>query len=85
MATIEQVRNAMHAAPFQPFRVRLADGRSYLVRHPDFISIPMQPRGRNIAVHDDDGPHWIDLGLVSELYLDPSTSPVEPSPEDNGA
>ena len=67
MATIEQVREAMHRAPFQPFTVHLVDGRSYLVKHPDFISIPTTRHGRDLTVHDDDGPHWIDLNLVVEL------------------
>jgi hypothetical protein len=85
MATVEQVGNAMHAAPFRPFRVRLVDGRSYLVRHPDFVALPTAPRRRDITVHDDDGPHWIDLGLVSELYLEASPSAAEPGAEGNGA
>jgi hypothetical protein len=72
MATIEQVRNAMHAVPFRPFTVRLVDGRAYSVRHPDFISIPTTARGRDLTVHDDNGPHWIDLGLVVELHPEPT-------------
>ncbi|MFI5458856.1 MAG: hypothetical protein ACHRXM_25795 [Isosphaerales bacterium] len=67
MATIEQLRNATHAVPFQPFTVHLVDGRSYLVKHPDFIALPAPPRGRDLTVHDEDGPHWIDLNLVVEL------------------
>jgi len=67
MATIRRLRNATHAIPFQPFTVHLIDGRSYLVKHPDFIALPAPPRGRDLAVHDEDCPHWIDLNLVVEL------------------
>jgi hypothetical protein len=74
MATIEQVRNVMHAVPFQPFTVHLVDGRRYLVKHPDFIAIPTTPRGRDLTVHDDDGPHLIDLNLVVELHAEPAAA-----------
>ena len=52
MATIEQVRNAMHAVPFQPFTVHLVDGRSYLVRHPDFNLHPPPLNRSSQAVFD---------------------------------
>ncbi len=78
MATIEQVRNAMHAQPFQPFTVHLVDGRSYLVKHPDFISVSSQPRGRDLTVHDDNGPHYIDLGLVVEIHPQPAATSSGP-------
>jgi hypothetical protein len=80
MATIEQMRGVMHAVPFQPFRVRLVDGRSFAVRHPDFIAIS-PGRGRECTIHDDDGPHFLDLGLVVEIH--PETAPAAiPPPSD---
>jgi len=33
MATRNQVRKAMHAQPFQPFTLHLADGRKFVVKH----------------------------------------------------
>jgi hypothetical protein len=57
MATREQVREAMHRQAFLGFTVRLVDGRTYFVRHPDFVSIPTTDHGRDLTVHDDDGPH----------------------------
>jgi hypothetical protein len=66
MATIEQVRNAMHRQPFRGFTIRLVDGRSYRVKHPDFISVPETPRGRDLVVHDN-GTHHVDILLVVEI------------------
>jgi hypothetical protein len=80
VATIEQIREAMHVQPFQGFTLRLADGRSYSVRHPDFISVPELPRGRNLVVHDREGMHPIDILLVVEVQV---PQPAEP-PQDNG-
>jgi hypothetical protein len=67
MATIEMVRAAMHAAPFRGFIIRLTDGRSYYVKHPDFISVPASPRGRDLVLHDDAGTHRIDIMHVVEV------------------
>jgi hypothetical protein len=75
MAMLNQVRDAMHRQPFRPFTLYLVDGRSYLVRHPDFISIPVSPRGRDLTVHDDDGSHMIDMGLIVELHV-PDPAPA---------
>jgi hypothetical protein len=36
---LSAIRDAVHKQPFQPFRLRLADGRAVTVRHPDFIAI----------------------------------------------
>lgn len=46
--TIEQLRATQRAQPFVPFTVHLADGRSYLIDHPDFIA--SHPQGRTIIV-----------------------------------
>ena len=47
MPTIQQVRDAMHTQPFRTFTVKLVDGQSYTVKHPDFISVPTLPRSRS--------------------------------------
>jgi hypothetical protein len=47
--TIEQLRATVKAQPFVPFTLRLADGRSYEIRHSDFIS--SHPQGRAIIVY----------------------------------
>jgi hypothetical protein len=36
---IDQIRAVMHAAPFQPFIIHVADGNTAAVPHPDFIAI----------------------------------------------
>lgn len=87
MATREQVRDAMHQAPFRPFTVRLTDGRSYVVRHPDFVSVPASDRGRDLVIHDDAGTHRIDLLHVVEVEEPDPGRPgsAEARAEGNGA
>jgi hypothetical protein len=69
MAIIEQVRDAMHTQPFRAFTVKLVDGQSYAVKHPDFISVPTSPRGRDLVIHDKEGMHLIDLSLVVDVHI----------------
>lgn len=66
--TIEQLRSTHQANPFQPFTIRLADGRSLHVPHRDFLS--HSPSGRTVIVyHEDESFSIIDLLLVTELEV----------------
>jgi hypothetical protein len=80
VATIEQVRDAMRHAPFT---LRLVDGRSFTIKHRDFISVPPFPQGRAITIHGEDKHvHQIDVLLVQSVdYPDPDAAPP---PESNG-
>ena len=68
--TTEQLRTALQAAPFRPFTIRMADGRSFSVPHPDFLSV--SPAGRTVVIyHPDDSASIVDLLLMTELELAP--------------
>jgi len=56
MATREQIRYLQTARPFQPFRIKLAGGDTFLVTHPELASCSVN--GRELVVHDDDVPGW---------------------------
>lgn len=34
----DRIRQLLHAVPFQPFVIRLADGSAHVVKHPDFVA-----------------------------------------------
>jgi hypothetical protein len=72
--TIDQLNEAMHGNPFRPFTIRMADGRSFEVRHRDFIS--RSPSGRTVAVHGEgDSFRVLDLLLMTELEIHRSDQP----------
>jgi len=72
--TVEQLNNVHHAQPFRPFTIHLGDGRSFFVKHRDFLS--RSPSGRTIIVHgDDDRFSILDLLLVTELEVHASGEP----------
>lgn len=69
--TTEQLQSALHAQPFQPFALRLADGRSLSVPHRDFVA--HKPGGRiAIVVSDDESHVAVDLLLVVSLDFPPA-------------
>jgi hypothetical protein len=73
--TTEQLRTAHRSTPFQPFTIRMADGRAFSIPHPDFLSI--SPAGRTVVVFNVDGSaNVLDLLLMTEIELSaPSNSP----------
>ena len=63
--TIQELRKMLHAQPFRPFDIHLADGRSVSVNHPEFVG--ETPSGRTIGVGTVDGFEIVDLLLVTSL------------------
>jgi hypothetical protein len=65
---IEQFRATLHQQPFRPFKIRMADGRSFDVVHRDFVAI--SPNGRSAIVFQHDESYSVlDLLLMSELQV----------------
>jgi hypothetical protein len=70
--TLERIRAVHRALPFQPFTIRVADGRSFHVTHPELLSI--SPSGRTIVVnYGVEDFSVIDLLLVTEIQVTPSS------------
>jgi hypothetical protein len=69
--TIEQLRHAHQAQPFQPFSLHLADGKQLDVPHREFLS--HSESGRTVIVHER-GEAWnvVDLLLVTRLEFSPA-------------
>jgi len=72
--TVQQLTTVLHAQPFQPFTIHMADGRQFHVKHSDFLS--RSPSGRTIIIYnDDDSFSILDLLLVTELEVHPPAKP----------
>ena len=71
----EQLRQSLRAAPFEPFRIHLADGRSFDVPHAEFAWLV--PTGRTIHVFSskERASEQIDVPLIASIgpIDDPST------------
>jgi hypothetical protein len=81
MATRDQIRDAMHRQPFRPFTVRLVDGRSFEVQHPDFIAVSDSDRARDLTIYSG-SMHRIDLLHVTEI--EQSITPSSPAADGGG-
>jgi hypothetical protein len=73
---IEELKKAKDRRPFEPFEIRMADGRSLLIKHPD--SVAWDPDQTRIAVCGLPGGAWeiVDVALVLSLGVKPPASPV---------
>jgi len=61
------IREALHRQPFEPFVIRLADGRALPVPHPDYVAVGAQ---RMVAVAEDDSWSVIEPLLIVSLDYD---------------
>jgi hypothetical protein len=68
--TTEALHRVHTARPFRPFSLRLGDGQSLPVKHPEMLSY--SPKGRTAVVYLNDGSFEIvDLLLVTGLEVHP--------------
>ena len=81
---VDQIRDAIHAQPFRPFALRLVDGTTHIVTHPEWVTIPPGRRPRDIICWVSRGndaeqhrAHWVDVGLVTELIV--PWAPAQPA------
>ena len=62
---LQGIRDALQHRPFEPFVIRLADGRSLDVRHPEMVAVGKR---RVIVVQPDDS--WSVLEPLMVVSLD---------------
>ena len=74
--TLNQFRQALTKQLFRPFRIILADGRSFTIEHPEFVA--MDPRGREVTFYEEDGTqHFLEAMLIAEVIVPPSPEPSQ--------
>ena len=62
--TLNQFRQALLRQPFRPFKLVLADGRSFTIEHPEFAA--MNPNGREVTFYEEDGTqHFLEALLIA--------------------
>jgi hypothetical protein len=61
---IQGVREALHREPIQPFAIRLADGRSLPIPHPDFVAVGKR---RLVVIAEDDSWSFVEPLMIVSL------------------
>ena len=65
---IPRIRELLHAAPFQPFTIRISDGREYQVPTSDHAAV--SPTGHRLVIFNDAGGQADLAGLhVASIYI----------------
>lgn len=79
---IAEIRSLLHAQPFRPFLIYVADGGRIPVKHEDFVALA--PTGREMIVYQPEGT-WqvIDVPLVTRLQILRNGSKKRSSPGSN--
>ena len=61
---IQGVREALRKEPFEPFVIRLADGRSLPVHHPEFVAVGKR---RLVVIDDHDSSSFVEPLMIVSL------------------
>lgn len=65
---IDELKKAHRSQPFEPFTIRVADGREYDVVHPEFLAF--SATGRTIVVMTpDDLFEIIDTMMITSIHM----------------
>ncbi len=68
--SVEGIKEALHQAPFRPFRIRMTRGREYVVDHPDFLSVSRSYRRLYISINEEDRVDTLDTLMIESLHYD---------------
>jgi hypothetical protein len=62
-----RIRELIHASPFQPFIIRMADGRDYRIDHPDYV-LAAASDVPQITIEEPDGAqHFLSALMVTSV------------------
>lgn len=69
-----RVRELLHATPFEPFIIRMADGKEYRVGHPDFV-LAASNEQTQVVIEDAAGAmHYLSPLLITSLDRAPRST-----------
>jgi len=62
-----RIRELLNTTPFQPFIIRMADGKEYRINHPDFV-LAASTEVPQITIEEPDGSqHYLSALLVTSV------------------
>ena len=62
-----RIRQLLHATPFRPFVIRMADGREYRIDHPDFVLAAASNVPQIILEEPDGTVHFLSVLLITSV------------------
>jgi hypothetical protein len=64
-----RIRELLHATPFLPFVIRMADGREYRIEHPDFVLAAANDVPRITIEELDGSQHNLSALLITSVEV----------------
>ena len=64
-----RIRELLHATPFQPFVIRMADGKGYRIEHPDFVLAAASDVPQVVLEKADGSVHFVSVLLMTSIEL----------------
>ena len=81
---LDEIKRVKDQRPFQPFLIRMADGREIRISHPDAISWDVESPRMAFAIARGEH-HWIEVALITSLVLPvPASGEPEDGQQGNG-
>ena len=63
-----RIRDLINATPFEPFIIRMADGREFRIEHPDFILASSKNQSETIVEEEhNDRVHFLAALLITSV------------------
>ncbi len=67
-----RVRELLNATPFQPFVIRMADGREYRIEHPEFVLAAATDVPQVVVEEPDGRLHFLSVLLMTSVERTPA-------------
>jgi len=71
MMTSRKLLDYVAAEPFRPFRIRMASGQHFDIRHPEMILVGRASVRIYSATGDDENERWHDVSLMLMETIEP--------------
>ena len=71
MITLHKIAEYLGAQPFRPFRIRMASGQSFEIRHPEMIMVGLTLARVYESDDDSSPPKWHDASMLLMESLEP--------------
>ncbi len=69
-----RIRELLHASLFQPFVIRMADGKEYRVDHPDFVLAASSDVPQVVIEDSNGGMHYLSVLLMTSVERVPAAA-----------
>ena len=76
MMTSRKVLEYVTAEPFRPFRMRMASGQSFDIRHPEMILVGRSSVRVYTVTESEEHEKWHDVSLMLMETIEPLDAPV---------